>query len=198
MMRLGHRRRVAQDGWAVHLLCMRERARPPIETATDPNGTHIYRVESSPAGLPPVRSGDLADAWVTARQAAAAAVWGVPRFFRFRPNDGEPVDLALIDDDAACWAEALDRNWSLQSPYGLSLCLRLLGLVDLLAAAPWLRAFCPVSRAGASLDASLVRAVATLPLTTRGSLDEAVLRSRLLQPASPTLNSPLNCSGASA
>ena len=197
-MKVGHRHRLAQDRRAVHLLYMRERTQPPIEAATDPNGTHIYRVGSSPAGLPPVRSGDLADAWVTARQAAAAAIWGVPRFFRFRPDDGEPVDLALIDDDAACWAEALDRNWSLQSVYGLSLCLRLLGLVDLLAVAPWVRAFCPVSRAGASLDASLVRAVATLPLTARGSLDEVVLRDRLLQRASPALTSRLNCSGASA
>ncbi len=178
-------RRLAHAGLAVHLLCMREPRSTPVETAIDPSGTLIYVVGTSAALLPPVRSGDLADAWATAGQAAAASAWGIPRFFRFRPTDDEPVDLALIDDDASCWAEAIDRAWNLQTTYGLSLCLRLLGLIDLLATTPWLRPFCPVSRAGASLDAALVRAVATLPLTARGGVDETLLRVRLTQSAPP-------------
>ena len=145
----------------------------------DRSGALIYQVGISPDALPPVRTGDLAEGWDAARRAAAASRWGEPRMFRFRPNDNEPVDLALNDDDAACWAEAIDAAWGLQTAYGLSLCLRLLGLVALLADSPMLRALCPRSRAGMTLDPALIRAAASIPLSTRGHLDELQVRAHL-------------------
>ena len=63
------------------------------------------------------------------------ATWGAVRGFRFRRPDGSYTDLALADRDARCWAGAVDRTAGLTSSYGLSLCLRLLALVDLLARA---------------------------------------------------------------
>lgn len=158
---------------------MRDNAQTPIELATDRSGALVYQVGMSPEALPPVRTGDLADGWDAARRAAAAARWGEPRMFRFRPHDDDPVDLALTDDDAACWAEAIDAAWGLQTAYGLSLCLRLLGLVALLSNCPMLRALCPLSRAGMTLDPALVRAAASIPLSTRGHLDEGEVRAHL-------------------
>lgn len=165
---------------------MRDNARPPIELATDRSGALIYKVGIAPDALPPVRSGDLADGWDAARRAAAASSWGEPRMFRFRPADDEPVDLDLNDDDAACWAQAIDAAWGLQTAYGLSLCLRLLGLVALLSDSPMLRALCPLSRAGMTLDPTLVRAAATVPLSTSGHLDERQVRAHLAR-AVPSL-----------
>ncbi len=157
----------------------------------DRSGALIYQIGLSPDALPPVRTGDLAEGWDAARRAAAASRWGEPRMFRFRPQDDDPVDLALNDDDAACWAQAIDAAWGLQTAYGLSLCLRLLGLVALLSASPMLRALCPLSRAGMTLDPALVRAAASIPLSTRGDLDESRVRAHLAR-AVPWLTSDTN------
>ena len=127
---------------------MRTQSKPPIEMGTDSSGTLVYQVRLAPDGLPPVRSGDLAESWAAARQAATSSAWGEPRFFRFRPDETDPLDLALTDDDASCWAEAVDAAWGLHTAYGLSMCLRLLGLVALLSESPVLRALCPLSRGG--------------------------------------------------
>lgn len=146
-------------------------------------GFLIYQVGMSPDALPPVRTRDLAEGWDVARRAAVESQWGEPRMFRFQAEGDAPVDLALNDDDAACWAAAIDAAWGLQTAYGLSLCLRLLGLVTLLAASPALRALCPLSRAGATLDPALVRAAAAVPLSSRGHLDEACVRAHLAHAA---------------
>ena len=105
--------------------------------------------------------------------------------FHFRPADDEPVDLALTDPDASCWTEAVDAVWGLHTPYGLSLCLRLLGLVALLARSPALRALCPLARNGAALDPALVRAAATVPLSVHGNLDERRIFTHLDATAAP-------------
>ena len=162
---------------------MPERSRPPIDVAMDRSGALIYRVDVSPEALPAVRSSDLGEGWDAARQAAAAAMWGEPRLFRFLPGEADAVDLALTDDDAACWAEAIDCLWGLQTTYGLSICLRLLGLVALLAASPSLRLLCPLSRGGAAVDPALMRAAASVPLSVRGHLDEDRVRAHLAQAA---------------
>lgn len=175
---------------------MRDNARPPIELATDRSGALIYQVGMSPDALPPVRTGDLAEGWDAARRAAAASRWGEPRMFRFRPADNEPVDLALNDDDAACWAEAIDAAWGLQTAYGLSLCLRLLGLVALLSDSPMLRALCPFSRADMTLDPALVRAAASIPLSTRGHLDEVRVCAHLARSVPASITDTISPSGA--
>src|SRR5436309_72482 len=99
------------------------------------DGTVSYLVDVPPEALPVVRRRDLAAAWDAARAAATAADWGTPRFFRFRRADGTSTDLALADPDACCWAGAVDMTVGMNTSYGLSLCLRLLALVDLLATA---------------------------------------------------------------
>ena len=143
------------------------------------DGALTYLVNGGPDSLPPVRTGHLADAWESAHDAAVESEWGHRRLFRFLHPDGTILDMALADADACCWARAVDRTAGLQTPYGLSLCLRLLALVDLLARAPWTGALCRLGRAGAALDPLLLRTAATAPLTKEAGFDETAFRVRL-------------------
>jgi len=143
------------------------------------DGSLTYLVAAAPESLPPVRTFDLAAAWDAAREAATGSEWGLPRLFRFIREDGDTVDMALADEDACCWAEAVDHTTGMHTTYGLSLCLRLLALVDLLARAPWTGAHCRIGRAGAALDPLLLRTAATAPLTKGAGFDESHFRVRL-------------------
>lgn len=135
------------------------------------DGTLTYLVDLPPEALPPVRQRDLAVAWDAARNAAVQDRWGAARLFRFRRADGSATDLALADADACCWAGAVDRVVGMQNSYGLSLCLRLLALVDLLAQARWADAFFTVRRDGAEIHPSLLHAAATAALTREARFD---------------------------
>ena len=110
---------------------------PPIEVRAGLDGRILYVVHLPPEELPAVRKRDLAAAWEQAHQAALAGRPGAWRALRLRSPDGGSTDLALEDRDARCWAEAVDRDIGLHTSYGISLCLRLLALVDLLAHAGW-------------------------------------------------------------
>ena len=123
----------------------------PIQLGHAPDGTLTYLVDHPPEALPPVRGRDLAAAWDAARDAALGDCWGDARRFRFRHEDGSVTDLALRDRDALCWAGAVEHTTGLQTLYGLSLCLRLLALVDLLARVPWTAPLCTLRRDGAKL-----------------------------------------------
>ena len=143
-----------------------------------------YLVPVAPEELPPVRARELQAAWDTARNAATQAGPGwreesVVRAFRFRTEDRKPTDLLLADPDACAWAGALDRSEGLATRSGLSLCLRLLGLVELIARAPWVAAFCALRSEGAELHPALLEAAGRLPLTQDGLLDETGLRASL-------------------
>ena len=168
---------------------MSERA--PIRVARVPGGPLTYLIDAAPQSLPPVRSGDLAEAWAAARDAASDTRWGTPRLFRFLRSEGGMLDLALADDDACCWAAAVDQTAGMHTAYGLSLCLRLLALVDLLARAAWLGRFYRLGRAGAALDPALVRVAATTSLTSQANFDEREFRARL-----SVTDTPLMISGA--
>jgi hypothetical protein len=74
---------------------------------------------------------------------------------------------------------AVDRSVGLASAHGLSLCLRLLALVDLLARAPWVRPLYKLARDGAEFHPALLRAAASQPLTADARFDEAAFRIRL-------------------
>jgi len=124
-----------------------------------------------------VRGRDLAAAWEAARDAALSARWGVVRGFRFRRQDGSYTDLALFDVDASCWAGAVDGTVGMHTSYGLSLCLRLLALVDLLARARWAAPFFSLRRDGAELDHCVLRTAATAPLTPDARFDESGFRA---------------------
>jgi hypothetical protein len=143
------------------------------------DGSRTYLVDLPPDELPAVRGRDIERAWYAAREAALGSAWGAGRGFRFRRADGSTTDLALADRDALCWARAVDGTVGMGSCYGLSLCLRLLALVELLARAPWTAPFCRLARDGAELDPSLLRAAATTPLTEDARFDEAVFRARI-------------------
>ncbi len=155
----------------------------PVRVGHGPDGALTYLVDLAPEELPRVRGRDLERAWYAAREAAIAAAWGSVRGFRFRRRDGSMVDLALADRDAACWAGAVDGTVGLGSSYGLSVCLRLLALVDLLARAEWAAAFYRLARDGAELDGALLRAAATAPLDADLRFEEAGFRARLARPA---------------
>ena len=159
---------------------------PPIHVGQALDGTLTYLVDQPPAELPPVRGRDLAAAWDAARDAALGTVWGAARLFRFRQGDGSFTDLALQDRDARCWAGAVEMTAGLQTMYGLSLCLRLLALVDLLARARWTDGLCTMRRGGAELHPALLRAAATLQLTNEARFDETRFRAGLhVLPAPP-------------
>ena len=156
------------------------------------DGTLTYLVAVPPEALPPVRPRDLSAAWEAARDAATQVAWGIPRLFRFCRADGTRTDLALADPDACCWAGAVDGTVGIGTCYGLSVCLRLLALVDLLASARWAGKLFALRRDGAALDATLLRAAATLPLTADARFNEADFRARVAQArlAAPTATAP--------
>lgn len=157
-------------------------APPPshaVQVQARVDGTLTYLIDLPPEALPPVRTRDLAAAWDEARAAAIAERWGVARLFRFRRADGSCTDLALADADACCWAGAVDSSVGMQSSYGLSLCLRLLALIDLLARAPWAGRRLALRRDGAAIEPALLSAAATEPLTGDARFDESGLRDRV-------------------
>lgn len=165
---------------AVHPAAMTEAALPQaIRVAAAADGTLTYLVGMPPEALPPVRVRDLDAAWHHARAAAARAAWGETRLFRFRRADGEVTDLALADPDAACWAAAVDAVVGLGSAYGMSVCLRLLALVDLMAHAGWAAAYFTLRRDGAEIAPALLAAAATAALTHAARFDPDDLRGRM-------------------
>lgn len=185
--------RVAPTGRAVHVCAMDADPHPPIRVAVTGNGTVTYLVDSPPESLPPVRLRDIVAAWEAARSAARAAAWGSARLFRFRRGDGSLTDLALADADACCWAGAVDLTAGMHTSYGLSLCLRLLALVDLLARARWAAPLFTLTSGGAELDPALLRAAAIAPLNREARFDDtpfrALVAARLDAPRVPPLAS---------
>jgi hypothetical protein len=151
----------------------------PIRVGETADGTLTYLVDLPPEALPPVLGRDLELAWDAARSAASASAWGSARLFRFRRADGRTTDLALADPDACCWAGAIDRAVGMATSYGLSLCLRLLALVDLLARARWAAGLFALGPGGADLHPALLRAAAIAPLTEEARFDETGFRARL-------------------
>jgi len=153
----------------------------PIRIAREVDGALTYLIDVAPENLPPVRKRDVETAWEAARSAARARLWGQARGFRFRRPDGAYSDLLLVEPNAACWANAVDRTMGLGNTYGLSLCLRLLALVDLLAHARWADKLYSLERGTAVLDPALLRLAATARLTAEASFDAAEFYARLAE-----------------
>jgi hypothetical protein len=172
---------VARSRARVHLYGMDADTdtRAPIQVAVADNGIVTYLVDAPPESLPPVGLRDIAAAWDAARAAAGAAAWGSARLFRFRRADGSLTDLALADADACCWAGAVDKTTGMHTSYGLSLCLRLLALVDLLARERWAAPLMRLTRGEAELDPALLRTAATAPLNHEARFDETLFRAQL-------------------
>ncbi len=178
---------VARRRAAVHVQAMH--TQPPcgtVQVQARADGALLYLVDLPPEALPPVRPRDLAAAWDAARAAALAERWGEARFFRFRRDDGSCTDLALADADATCWASAVDGMVGMSNRYGLSVCLRLLALVDLLARAQWAGKLVALRRDGAAIEPALMQEAATQRLTRDGRFEETGFRRRLAPALLPT------------
>jgi hypothetical protein len=143
-------------------------------------GTRTYLVDLAPEALPPVRARDLHAAWDSARGAALAQAWGRPLMLRFRRAEGEASEMALADADACCWAAAVDATVGLASPYGMSLCLRLLALVELLPRAPWALPLVALRGEGASIHPALMAAAARVRLSPAARFDSEGMRAAVL------------------
>ena len=150
-----------------------------VRVAADPDGAVVYRSNTPPESLPSVRGRDLAEAWDAARDAARSAEWGAATRFRFDRMDGTSTTLALADRDARCWAAAVGRVAALQTPYGISLCLRLLALVDLLARARWATGLLAFEAGLVRLHPALLRLAAASPLSADGRFDEPAFHTAL-------------------
>lgn len=150
-----------------------------IRVGDGPAGSVTYLITVPPEALPTVCKRDLELAWYAAREAAISDHGGTARAFRFTRPDGSHTDLALSDRDARCWVGAVDRSVGLKTARGMSLCLRLLALVDLLARAAWIRPLFKLARDGAEFHPALLRAAASQPLTSEARFDEAEFRIRL-------------------
>lgn len=154
----------------------------PIRVARAPDGVLAYAIPLPPEALPAVAPRDLEAAWEHARAAAAAERWGAPRRLLFLRPDGTPQELLLADADAACWAEAVDARHDLGTMAGLSLCLRLLALVEVMTRARWLSGLYSLTAEGIDLHPALLRAAASMPLDAAARFDETGLRRLLSRP----------------
>jgi len=150
----------------------------PVRTTFGPDGEVLHLVAVPPAGLPTVTKRDLEQAWEAA-QSGSAGIAAPPRGFRFARPAGVPVELILNDRDAAAWAVAVDGIADLSTAHGVSLCLRLLSLVELMSRAAWARAWFTLGRAGAEIAPALLQAAALAPLDDSGGFDETGLRALL-------------------
>ena len=152
----------------------------------------IYRVTLPPEAMPPVTTRDLEQAWDAARAAALSSSAAAHRRFSFRGADGRIATFDLDDRDARHWASAVDRVSGLTTLRGISLCLRLLALIDLMANSAWALAFMTPKRDGARLDRALLKAAARADLTEEARFDEASLRRILPErPVNRAGNRPL-------
>jgi hypothetical protein len=152
----------------------------PIRTEAGPGGEILHLVPHRAAILPAVTKRDLEQAWDAAREAAQAPHFAAAtHYFRFAQGAAPPLDLVLNDPDAAAWAGAVDRLADLSTAHGISVCLRLLALVELMGRAAWTRAWFSLSRAGLEFHPALLQAAALSPLTDTGGFAETALRALL-------------------
>jgi hypothetical protein len=182
---------------AAFCLMARERPSSCVDVLDCGGDRLVYRVTLPPEAMPPVTIRDLEQAWDAARAAALSPSGAARRQFSFCGGDGRIATFDLDDRDARHWAGAVDRLSGLATLGGISLCLRLLALIDLMANSPWAFGFMTPKRDGARLDRALLRAAARANLTEEARFDEASLRRILPErPVDPAGGRPFT--GASA
>jgi len=154
---------------------------PEIRTEQGPQGEILHLVPYLPAALPAVTKRDLEQAWEAARAAALTTRPAAPKIhgFRFLQETAPPLDLVLTDTDAASWADAIDTLTSLSTAHGISLCLRLMALYELMATRHWARQWFRLTRAGLEFHPALLQAAALSPLTPTGGFAETSLQAFL-------------------
>lgn len=137
----------------------------------------LHMLSRPPSALPCVSRRDMEAAWEAAQAGGAPAP--PLRKFCFAVPQGAPVELVVADRDAAAWAAAVERWAGLSTPHGVSVCLRLLALVALMAQAGWVREWFGLGRLGAEIRPELLLAAAQVPLDEDGGFDETALRALL-------------------
>jgi hypothetical protein len=137
-----------------------------------PTGALCHTSSVPLSDLPPVPPAALEAAWEAARDSATAGLWGPARLLRFP----QQVEIALADADACAWAEALDRIDPIDTLPRLSLCLRLLALVEAMGRLKWLAGFFALGRDGVEFHPALLSAAAHAPLDATGRFDETGIR----------------------
>lgn len=155
-----------------------------IRTEAGPRGEILHLVPYLPAALPPVTKRDLEQAWEAARAAALAppkpgARTAKTHGFRFLQDAAPPLDLVITDTDAASWAAAIDDTANLSTAHGISICLRLLALFQLMATQVWVRKWFSLKPAGLEFHPALLQAAALSPLTPTGGFAETTLQALL-------------------
>ncbi len=154
-----------------------------IRTEFGPDGEILHLVPHAAASLPTVTKRDLEQAWEASRAAAMAPSQpgrdAAIRLIRFTQSERPPLDLLLNDPDAASWAAAIGRLVDFSTGHGISVCLRLLALVELMGRAAWTRPWFTLTRAGLDFHPSLLQAAALSPLTETGGFVETALRALL-------------------
>lgn len=152
-----------------------------IRRVTGPDGAALHLVPLAPERLPKLVGRDLERAWHAAHHYAHRATRtqrqhaAPPRAFRFATG----ATLTLTDADAQLWASAVDASADLATAYGISLCLRLLSLIALIAHADWCAPHVQFCGDGCPVDASLLKAASLATLTPEGALDPAAVQNLL-------------------
>lgn len=136
-------------------------AAPSVRVGQGSDGTLTYSLSLGPEDLPSIPVRDLEAAWEAARGSRHGHA--IVRSFRF-DGDAGPLELTLQDAAARQWAACVDGFAGLHTCRGVSLCLRLLALGELVQRLP-----------GRPRLATLLRAAATARLTAHGQLDPASL-----------------------
>jgi len=151
-----------------------------LRTQTTTDGKIFRLVPNPPALLPSVTKRDLEQAWEAAHSAASApAPPTATHGFRFQNGDAAPLDFIITDCDAASWAGGIDTIADLSTAHGVSVCLRLMALVELMSRAVWTRPWFTLTRAGLTFHPALLTAAALTPLTETGGFAETALRALL-------------------
>ncbi|OYY04539.1 MAG: hypothetical protein B7Y73_03965 [Acidocella sp. 35-58-6] len=156
-----------------------------IRTEYGPAGEVLHLIPHPASQLPNVTKRDLEQAWDAARaNALNASAAKTAHGFRFMQPGVSPLDLALTDPDAANWTEAIDRVADLGTAHGISVCLRVLALFQLMANATWTRPWFTFAHGGLEFHPALLQAAALAPLTPTGGFAETALRALLPLPQS--------------
>jgi hypothetical protein len=158
-----------------------------ILTRTGPAGEILHLIPHPPASLPAVTKRDLEQAWEAA--SARSEDFGPARGFCFSRPGAEPLNLMLNDPDAANWAAAIGRAKDLETAHGISVCLRLMALVELMGSSGWARPWLNFRREGLEIHPALWQAAALAPLTETGGFAETALRALLPRGAPDTESS---------
>ena len=140
-----------------------------------PDGRKMVCAPFGAQALPPVGISDLGKAWEVASMAAEDGLVTEdtdPEGVVFKDKYGDAIQLEFDDFDALCWATAINRSYGLTTVKGLSLCLRMLALYQVMAESPWALTFFTFDRKNRlKIDKALMAAAAVTQLTADGRFD---------------------------